>query len=309
MAGLNSLVTLYENMVEEADKKGYAEKFKKCAELLFDSLSKAENPKHVIDIQYLDGYFIFGTGSNSVVHFHIKECPGWKFGVWWNLPDKEKHPDAQWIEGEFFCQHEEDIDKFKPSYSMYSHSFTITLSDIDGEEKCQGMQWSNWTIESIMTFIHKHPILAWYRNYYGVDYNTEYKSLIRILIGYIKHKLRNSIDNFVEPKLDKAFSKFVKKEILPYLGDGAKLVDCGPNWSPRYDIFIPITPQDIANDIKTGCYGIFDEDGDEENKKLEDRWYNKANRLHKISKFLGIYWYEPVHQSYFLYDPSKEENE
>ena len=75
---LEALKDFYEESVKEADANRSPEIHKANTEALFKEL-----PYSIEDIEYLDGYFIFGFGTNSVVHFHIKECPGWKFGIWW----------------------------------------------------------------------------------------------------------------------------------------------------------------------------------------------------------------------------------
>ena len=83
---------LYDKEIKRKDKLGYAETFKQCTETLFEEIRNYFDVDsidiHIEDVEYLDGYFIFGSGTNSVIHFHVKECPGWKFGIWWNLPEK-----------------------------------------------------------------------------------------------------------------------------------------------------------------------------------------------------------------------------
>ena len=65
---------------------------------------------HVQDVEFLDGYFIFEHGKDTVVYFHIKELRGWKFGIWFQKDNED-------IKFDFFAQYERDIDKFKPSAS------------------------------------------------------------------------------------------------------------------------------------------------------------------------------------------------
>ena len=68
-------------------------------------------PLHVCDVKYGNGYFIFTFGGNMVCHFHLKELPNWKFGIWLN-DDNPGH-----IKHTLFGQVEILIDKFKPSRS------------------------------------------------------------------------------------------------------------------------------------------------------------------------------------------------
>lgn len=58
-----------------------------------------------------NGYFIFEFGNNIVAHFHIKELPLWKFGIWLNLNNKYQ----------LFGEPIPLIDKFKPSRTVFSY--------------------------------------------------------------------------------------------------------------------------------------------------------------------------------------------
>ena len=71
------ILKMYENQVKEADKSGDPEKLKRCADLFFKCVNAEmeDYPVTFEDIEYLDGYYIFGYGTNTIVHFHIKECP------------------------------------------------------------------------------------------------------------------------------------------------------------------------------------------------------------------------------------------
>ena len=80
---------------------------------------------HVKNVTHLGGYFIFDHGKDMVVHFHIKECKGWLFGIWWDLEDKNRFT--------FFTQFEKTIDKFKPSASTYVVEDMTFSKDIDEE--------------------------------------------------------------------------------------------------------------------------------------------------------------------------------
>ena len=114
-------------------------KQKRWTKTILNSLEKAGF--HPVDVQYGNGYFIFEHGKDMVIHFHIKELKGWKFGIWWNL-DGEKTFD-------FFTQYERDIDKFKPSASA------LVVEDACLED------WRLKDIVQICKFIKKHPYRAW----------------------------------------------------------------------------------------------------------------------------------------------------
>ena len=107
--------------------------------IFFEALEA--NGFHPTDIEFGNGYFIFEHGKDMVVHFHIKEIKGWKFGIWWDVDGEKKF--------DFFTQYERDIDKFKPSAS------TIKL---EGEPLDD---WSMKYVLQICRFIKKHPYRAW----------------------------------------------------------------------------------------------------------------------------------------------------
>lgn len=63
--------------------------------------------------KFLDGYFLFSYGENSVFHFILKELPDIKFGVW-SFDNKV----------EMFAEYIPYIDKLKPSASTYNFKNT-----------------------------------------------------------------------------------------------------------------------------------------------------------------------------------------
>lgn len=158
----DSILDLYKAQVEEQDAKGDPEDFKKAAEALFDAIRS--NGFNIVDVIYMDGYFIFGHGTNSVVHFYIDKCPGWRFGMWM------EHADKTSVRAQIFAQYEDIIDKFKPSASSYCECIRIELGE-------HPMCYSADTLAmSMVYYISSHPELAWYRDLHFVDYNTEYVS-------------------------------------------------------------------------------------------------------------------------------------
>lgn len=84
------------------------------------------NGLHAYDLKFVDGYFIFDMGKNSVCNFKIKGMRNWLFGVWitnsycvdhnsYNKDAGETPPDKLFI----FCEHVRYIDKFKPSATIH----------------------------------------------------------------------------------------------------------------------------------------------------------------------------------------------
>lgn len=159
------LAAFYDDQVKEQDEHGTAEKFKRAAEILLQYIEtggKYDLPKLTVEnVSYGDGYFIFGRGTNSVAHFYVKETPHWKYGIW--LSEIDTADDV--IRAQIFCQFEAEIDKFKPSASMISHTINVHLKDCS-------VSCTMFRHEII--YIMEHPALAWYRDVHFVDYNTTY---------------------------------------------------------------------------------------------------------------------------------------
>jgi len=58
-----------------------------------------------------NGYFLFYHGQKAVCHFSLKETPDWRYGIWLNSSNKGYS---------IFGEHEELIDKFKPTGCYFS---------------------------------------------------------------------------------------------------------------------------------------------------------------------------------------------
>lgn len=76
-----------------------SEKLLELTHQLFEHL-KSQNYTIATE-QYGDDYFIFDYGPNTVIHFRLKETPGWLYGVWWSF--KVNKEGIVSIVGEFFC--------------------------------------------------------------------------------------------------------------------------------------------------------------------------------------------------------------
>ena len=155
---------------EQKEEDFFYEKCKICNNAFFKQIKY--NLKHYDkyklkqltfnDIQY-NGY------SSDIIQFHIAECPGWLFGIWWNQPeeieDRKKIEHSKYLSGTFFAQFEEIIDKFKPSCSEICYNFTI-CPDNDPETVYNLMDEA-----AVINFIHFYPSLAFCRDYLGWNYN------------------------------------------------------------------------------------------------------------------------------------------
>lgn len=147
-------------------KNKYASTYKACTQHFFNKINNYLGyPVDVScfkDIIFLNGYYIFDFGTNSVVHFRISRCAGWLFGIWWEKPEKKQED----IHGKVFAQFEETIDKFKPSASASSEEFTVNpkTGEMTGLDR----------VISMVNFISYTPYSAFCRQYGGYGWDNEY---------------------------------------------------------------------------------------------------------------------------------------
>lgn len=223
---------------------------------------------HPIDVKYGNGYFIFDHGKDMVVHFHLKECKGWKFGIWWNLDDKNMY--------DFFGQYERNIDKFKPTASTFVRKDIALLkrsldTDLD------------WYILPMLKFIRDYPYVAWC--YDGScrrdcwEYKTPWqarKEYYRFAFKYYWRIPR------IEKRFGKKFAKLAKK-----ISKG-RLIDCAvvdknvDGWVcyPRYEV---ACKGFVDEEVKPGCYRMdfAEEDIDKRLLKKIARYDKKVEKARK----------------------------
>lgn len=219
------IADLYLEQVKECDEKGYADIFPRCFETLKKYLSV--NEFTIIDEIYENGYFIMGSGTNSVVRFHIRELPGWLFGVWFT-PKDEKH-----IKGDFFWQFEKKIDKFKPSASIYN--FTISFWKFNDRWELNELYSARWALR----FLKEEPCLAYCRAVHCWNYNEEYHS--RIGAAFVC--LRNRVCDWKEERERAYFNKKCLRKLTRlckdyWNTDEVFVEDRGECVSPRYQIYV-----------------------------------------------------------------------
>ena len=261
------------------------------------------------DLQYLPGYFVFALGTNAVVQFKIKECPGWLFGIWWKEPTlTNKKLKAYQMKGQFFAQYEEIIDKFKPSYSQIKAEILAsrTKKSKDLEESKWHLVWTDEVLENIK-FIIKEPALAFCRDWCGWNYNIQFHDRRSAKRKFEEWKQWNE-NRKVQTKIcnDKMIS-FTKEKLLPLWGNNAKIRDEGDNCSPQYQ---PICLLDDVKDFidEPGYYDIFKE----ENPDLEKEFDALEAECKEISHQHHFYWHNPISYCCLVldidhYNESKEE--
>lgn len=233
---------------------------------------------HVTDIEYLDGYFIFGMGTNSVVHFHVDECPGWKFGIWWNEP--EKADEAEAFKCDVFAQYEETIDKFKPTRSEFCEVEHIYLDTEPNEFGC-------FATAEMIDYIRKEPYLAFCRDYCYWNYNREYHSREEAQATFEEYRRKKENKDKWTEILDKRVLDFARENFLPMF-ESAEIVDRGDCCSPRYEIVCDMNKNP----------GIFGEPGwygfDQVDKELMQRWNELKNECNQIADAHDFCWFYPI---------------
>ncbi len=223
------------------------------------------NGFHPVDVQFGNGYFIFEHGKDMVVHFHIKELKGWKFGLWWNL-DGEKSFD-------FFTQYERDIDKFKPAAS------TLVLENVALED------WYLKDLVQMCRFVKKHPYRAWALDQSYSHDIWEWDDFDGAFKDYVKNWWRYTVrEPRVHEKMTKRYLKLVES-ITNICLVNPEIVDCNKDgWvsSPRFHI---VCDDAIAEELKSGNYSI------DFKKELPYWLLKKVDRYNeKMGKLLKKYW-------------------
>ena len=288
---LADIADFYKESVKKEDEKGFAETYKKATELLFDRLKEETKlDLHFEDVEYLDGYFIFGYGTNSVVHFHLKEAPGWLFGIWWSPVPTAETKDAEKkeyftnrLDCDFFFQFEKEIDKFKPSASTFCSSFTMHFD----ESCCYGL----YNACDDLKFAVEEPYLAFYRDMHCADFNHEYVSrekAKRYWVSHWKKKEKRKQIDLINAKAMYEVFKYITKPMVE-TGD-AYIRDRGACISPRYEVVIK-NPQFENGKFwvkKDGCYDLFEGYEDcEADKKLYEKTKKECAKREGYDFYFG----------------------
>ena len=275
-------------MSEETAKKIT---YRELTEKFFASLKAEEELAGIefTDVTFLEGYDIFTFGEDSVVHFHINKCPGWKFGIWWDEIGEEAKP---YYTGNFFAQYEDTIDKFKPTASEINTTITIYPrggAPLFETSEADSIFETSETIE----FIEKEPYLAFCRDYCYMNYNFRYLSRREAKKIFYKYKRQKAAEDKYTKKFDTRVLNWVRKHILPMFTD-ATIKDLGESWSPRYDVFAPLEKnKDIVDE--SGCYSWFGDDY--ESQRLKKKFDRLITRLEKRAHRHKIWWFKTLHDS------------
>lgn len=223
-------------------KKEQSMFFKDIADDIIENINKV---CEVTNVEYGNGYFIFEFGDNSVVHFRIKELPGWLFGMWFSYDKKTKGV----IKCEWFCQQDLWVDKFKPSRSEIQCTTLFSISQFAIDKiltEPEDVFFDGYEIIDNIKFMLKHPWLAAYRDYRGVSLNIDYVTE-RYAKKYIQKATKKEIkhDKMVAKLEEKMKDKVVQKVNQLEFIESVEVVDKNQDgWicHPRYSLKINATP-------------------------------------------------------------------
>lgn len=220
--------------------------YKQCTESFIKQLEECRcAPFHVEDLRYESEYYISDLGTNSIVKFHIKECSGWLFGIWWSISESETH-----VQISFFAQFEATIDKFKPSASMFVETCTYASLESGAVIEC----YDFYRFSRMVNYIHEVPALAFCRDYFYYDYNKEYLSLEAAEAKFKETIEKLHKEESVSASLDAELVDFYNRKILPAI-PGSYLRDDGKNAYPRYTLCVLNSCLEFEFDL-CGHYGL-----------------------------------------------------
>ena len=226
---------------------------RKLIESLFKQIEK-ELGYHIVDKQFGNCYFIVESKEpDTICHFHIKELPGYLFGIWnicrydtiqyeiennLSLWSDNLHINSK-SELIFFTQYEKEIDKFKPSRSgMVTGLRRITYK----EDNKLITEWDIDELEVVLKYMKKHK----YKSYVNI-YN-ENKFVYRELSGITCFKIyyRDKWNRFttnIKNNLKLKIQIYKSKKLIKKLKDVYYyILDYGENCYPRIHIIVRRKP-------------------------------------------------------------------
>lgn len=226
---------------------------RKLIESLFKQIEK-ELGYHIVDKQFGNCYFIVESKEpDTICHFHIKELPGYLFGIWnicrYDIIQYEVENNLSlWSDNLhisskseliFFTQYEKEIDKFKPSRSgMVTGLRRITYK----EDNKLITEWDIDELEVVLKYMKKHK----YKSYVNI-YN-ENKFVYRELSGitcfkiYYRDKWNRFITN-IKDTLKLKIQIYKSKKLIKKLKDVYYyILDYGENCYPRIHIIVRRKP-------------------------------------------------------------------
>lgn len=209
---------------------------------------------HIVNKEFGNCYFIVESKEpDTICHFHIKELPGYLFGIWnicrydtiqyeiennLSLWSDNLHISSK-SELIFFTQYEKEIDKFKPSRSgMVTGLRRITYK----EDNKLITEWDIDELEVVLKYMKKHKYKA-YANIYNEN-KFIYRELneVNCFKLYYKHKWNRFITN-IRDNLKLKIQIYKSKKLIKKLKDVYYyILDYGENCYPRIHIIVRRKP-------------------------------------------------------------------
>lgn len=201
-----------------------------------------ESVKKVINKEFGNGYFICNFGENTVCTFKMEGAKDWLFGIW-AIPEEDGTVNVSLFGEHYWC-----IDKFKPTATKISQSYTLKQDDTIDELEYK----LNDTITTIAQ-IANYPVITYITNYWDTTENpfkmyiTEwcfYKIKLPI-ISFMKNGFNKFLINIYKVYAELRWSKYINIDIYDSRKDGVN------RW-PRFDFNIRFkenVDEDIIYDI------------------------------------------------------------
>lgn len=226
---------------------------RKLIESLFKQIEK-ELGYHIVDKQFGNCYFIVESKEpDTICHFHIKELPGYLFGIWnicrydtiqyeiennLSLWSDNLHISSK-SELIFFTQYEKEIDKFKPSRSgMVTGLRRITYKEDDKLIT----EWDIDELEAVLNYMKKHKYKAYVNIYNENKFVYKEYSSFKCFRSYYKHKWNRFTTN-IKNNLKLKIQIYKSKKLVKRLKDVYYyILDYGKNCYPRIHIIVRRKP-------------------------------------------------------------------
>lgn len=228
-------------------------KNRKLIESLFKQIER-DLGYHIVDEQYGNCYFIVESKEpDTICHFHIKELPGYLFGIWnicrydtiqyevennLSLWSDNLHISSK-SELIFFTQYEKEMDKFKPSRSgMVTGLRRITYT----EDNKSVTEWDIDELEVVLKYMKKHKYKAYVNIYNENKFVYKEYSSFKCFRSYYKHKWNRFTTN-IKNNLKLKIQIYKSKKLVRRLEDVYYyILDYGENCYPRIHIIVRRKP-------------------------------------------------------------------
>lgn len=226
---------------------------RKLIESLFKQIEK-DLGYHIVDEQFGNCYFIVESKEpDTICHFHIKELPGYLFGIWNicrydTIQYEIKNNLSLWSDNLhisskseliFFTQYEKEIDKFKPSRSgMVTGLRRITYKEDDKLIT----EWDIDELEAVLNYMKKHKYKAYVNIYNENKFVYKEYSSFKCFRSYYKHKWNRFTTN-IKNNLKLKIQIYKSKKLVKRLKDVYYyILDYGKNCYPRIHIIVRRKP-------------------------------------------------------------------